>query len=67
MMMAREHTILIADSGVHELPTSEDLAAVSCGAAAYARKLGQEHVSRSSLSLTLGNQSVNKWNELEEL
>tara|TARA_B100000941_G_C28164561_1_gene379045 strand:- start:28 stop:543 length:516 start_codon:yes stop_codon:yes gene_type:complete len=42
MVMAQEHTILIADSGVHELPTSENLADIACGAATYARKLGQE-------------------------
>ncbi len=42
MVMAQKHTILIADSGVHELPTSENLADIACGAATYARKLGQE-------------------------
>ncbi|HAT34837.1 MAG TPA: NADP-dependent malic enzyme, partial [Rhodospirillaceae bacterium] len=42
MMMAQEKTILIADSRVHESPNSEELADIACGAAAYARKLGQE-------------------------
>lgn len=42
MMMAQEKTILIADSRVHESPNSEQLADIACGAAAYARKLGQD-------------------------
>jgi malate dehydrogenase (oxaloacetate-decarboxylating)(NADP+) len=42
IMMAQERTLLIADSRVHELPSSDELADIACGAAAYARKFGQE-------------------------
>ena len=42
IMMAQEKTIFIADSRVHELPTSEELAEIACASAAYARKIGQE-------------------------
>ncbi|MDB3952724.1 NADP-dependent malic enzyme [Alphaproteobacteria bacterium] len=42
IMMAQEKTIFIADSRVHELPTSEELSEIACAAAAYARKIGQE-------------------------
>ncbi|MBO42304.1 MAG: NADP-dependent malic enzyme [Rhodospirillaceae bacterium] len=42
IMMAQEKTIFIADSRIHELPTSEELAEIACGGANYARKIGQE-------------------------
>jgi malate dehydrogenase (oxaloacetate-decarboxylating)(NADP+) len=42
VMMAKEKTIFIADSRVHELPSSEELADIAAGAADYARGFGVE-------------------------
>jgi malate dehydrogenase (oxaloacetate-decarboxylating)(NADP+) len=40
MLLAREHTVLVADTLVHESPTAAQLADIAVGAAAKARELG---------------------------
>jgi malate dehydrogenase (oxaloacetate-decarboxylating)(NADP+) len=42
MVGDRGHTIFIADTLIHERPNPEQLAAIACGAAAAARRLGHE-------------------------
>src|SRR3546814_12963639 len=42
MVIMRGRTVFIADTNVHELPTSEQLADISCHAAAKARALCHE-------------------------
>jgi malate dehydrogenase (oxaloacetate-decarboxylating)(NADP+) len=40
IMIARDRTVLISDSMVHELPTKEELADITAQTAAFARRLG---------------------------
>jgi malate dehydrogenase (oxaloacetate-decarboxylating)(NADP+) len=40
MLLAREHTVLVGDTLVHESPTAAQLADIAVGAAAKARELG---------------------------
>ncbi len=40
ILLAREHTVLVADTLVHESPTAAQLADIAVGAAAKARELG---------------------------
>jgi malate dehydrogenase (oxaloacetate-decarboxylating)(NADP+) len=40
ILLAREHTVLVADTLVHENPTAAQLADIAVGAAAKARELG---------------------------
>src|SRR6516165_5076045 len=42
LVLARGRTVLVADTAVTEMPTAEDLAAISVEAAVVARKLGYE-------------------------
>jgi malate dehydrogenase (oxaloacetate-decarboxylating)(NADP+) len=42
LVLARGRTVLVADTAVTELPTAEDLAAISIEAASVARKFGYE-------------------------
>src|SRR3546814_16058925 len=42
MVIMRGRTVFIADTNVHELPTSEQLADIACQAAAKARAFGHE-------------------------
>jgi malate dehydrogenase (oxaloacetate-decarboxylating)(NADP+) len=42
LVLARGRTVLVADTAVTEMPTAEDLAAISIEAAAVARKFGYE-------------------------
>src|SRR6202041_3001453 len=42
LVLARGHTVLVADTAVTEMPSAEDLAAISIEAAAVARKFGYE-------------------------
>src|ERR1700759_2370370 len=42
LVLARGRTVLVADTAVTEMPTAEDLAAISVEAATVARKLGYE-------------------------
>jgi malate dehydrogenase (oxaloacetate-decarboxylating)(NADP+) len=42
ILLAREHTVLLADTLVHETPTPADLAGIAVQAAAKARELGLE-------------------------
>ncbi len=42
MIGERGNTIFIADTLIHERPNPEELAAIACGAAAEARRLGHE-------------------------
>jgi malate dehydrogenase (oxaloacetate-decarboxylating)(NADP+) len=42
LVLARGRTVLVADTAVTEMPTAEDLAAISIEAATVARKLGYE-------------------------
>src|ERR1700723_1000039 len=42
LVLARGRTVLVADTAVTEMPTAEDLAAISVEAAAVARKFGYE-------------------------
>ncbi len=41
-IVARERTVLMADTHVHEVPTSEELADIACSAAAAAKRMGYE-------------------------
>ncbi|WP_027844813.1 NADP-dependent malic enzyme [Pyruvatibacter mobilis] len=42
MILARGRTVLVADTNVHDMPTSQELADISIQAAAVARRLGYE-------------------------
>ncbi len=42
ILLARERTVLLADTLVHEMPTPAQLAGIACQAAAKARELGLE-------------------------
>ncbi len=41
-IVARDRTVLMADTHVHEVPSSEELADIACSAAAAAKQLGYE-------------------------
>jgi len=41
-IIARDRTVLMADTHVHEVPSSEELADIACSAAAAAKRMGYE-------------------------
>jgi malate dehydrogenase (oxaloacetate-decarboxylating)(NADP+) len=42
LCLARGHTVLVADTAIHEMPTAQELAEISIEAAGVARRLGYE-------------------------
>ena len=66
MMFARNRTVFIADSTVHELPSPEELAQIAIQTAAKARQMGQEpRVALLSYS-TFGNPPWEKADRVRE-
>jgi malate dehydrogenase (oxaloacetate-decarboxylating)(NADP+) len=60
LCLARGHTVLVADTAIHEMPTSQELAEIAIESAGVARRLGYEpRVALLSFS-TFGSRRVEK-------
>lgn len=66
LVVARNQTVLVADTNVHEMPTAEELADIAVSAADVARRLGYEPRVAMLSSSTFGNPMHERSERLRE-